>query len=93
MKMGFAILILLTLCIGVLGLFYIATHAQPTANIDSYNRTDSVNTNLTRGNVTAAMPVGFTILSIAAIIVGLLIVVIAIAVVANSSKHTRISYR
>lgn len=87
MNFGFAFIILLAMIGASMGMFYIAANAPQTANVDAYSRIDGKQENITRGNVTAAAPVGMNLVGYGAVIVALIIVVIAAWAVIASMNH------
>jgi hypothetical protein len=89
MNFGFVFIILAAVCAATIGMVYIASNAQSDAPVDSFGRTTMESDNITRGNVTATMPIAIDVMGYVAIVVALLLIVMAIVAVAAKGTPSR----
>jgi cobalamin biosynthesis Mg chelatase CobN len=93
MKMAFLFVVLFALCAASVGLIYIAAYTSDTPTTDVYARPNTVQSNLTKGNMSATFPAGISIMGVIAIIVALIIVVVAVLMVWGAMGHKNTSTR
>ena len=85
MNVGAVVFLLLLLAVGVFGMIFVASHVSTTPTADVYGRMPANSTNMTQQNMTATAPTGINLMGYAAVVVGILVVVVAGVAIASAA--------